>query len=211
MPLQILALIAAFWTALAGCRPQAEATPLRCVVALASGAAATHFGWALLHPLWIQLHPALLIRPGAGFCTLFLPLGIGIVTRAPELWRALPHALAVARAGCVAAGCCQGTNGEMTPLIEIAGLSMLHRELRRARPQWIVPGFLIGFGSIRLGVEPWRAPSPIPGSLELAVWIALGWVLLGAGMATQLVRRADPAPASPAMGSRTQNVAPLPS
>jgi hypothetical protein len=209
--IQTLALIAAFWTALARCRPRAEVAPQRYLVALASGAAATHFGWALLHPLWIQLHPALLIDPTAGFCTLFLPLGVGIVSRAPELWRALPHALAVARLGCVIAGCCRGSDGEMTPLIEIAGLAMLHRELHRAAKPWVVPGFLIGFGAIRLGVEPWRTASPIPGSLDLAAWIALGWVVLGAGVATQAVARAAPAPASPVIGSRTQNVAPLPS
>jgi hypothetical protein len=208
--LQIIALIGAFWTALAGCRTRSEASSLRCVVALASGAAATHLGWALLHPLWLRLHPTWLLDPGAGFCTLFLPLGIGLVTRDPGLWRSLPRALAVARLGCVMAGCCHGLHGERTPAIEIAGLAILHRELQRARKHWTVPAFLIGFGSIRLAVEPWRAPPPIPGSLDIAGWIALGWVGLGVGVAVQLVARSAPTPASPARGSRTQNVAPSP-
>lgn len=211
MSLHTVALFGAFWTVLVRCRPFAEASTLRCVVALAAGAVAAHLGWALLHPLEVRLQPLRVLEPSVGLCVLFLPAGVALATRAPSVWRVLPGGLAVARLGCLAAGCCGGLHGEATPALEIAGLAILDRELQRAGPRWSLPGFLIGFGAIRLAVEPWRGPPPLPGSYEVAGWIALGWAALGGVLAFQAEWRSAPTPASPCMGRRTQKVAPSPS
>jgi hypothetical protein len=201
--LPFLALWGAFWTALLSfpCRSQ-SAEALRLVLALAVGAALAHLGWVALHLPHVLDHPLRILDPTRGFSILFLPLGPlllaprGAPQRRAFLARSfasLPLALAVARLGCLAAGCCYGVptsapwgvpgaagaSVHPTPLYEVLGCLGLHGVLRRLSSRWVTPVFLTGFGLIRLFVEPWRSTGPIdppgfPPALIAAAWLAAG-------------------------------------
>jgi len=197
--LQPLAWSAAFWTALCVYRRVARpARPLRFACALVLGAALAHLGWLGLH--WPALAPALRERPGlafaplAGFCALFVPLGPLLLERSPAAFASLPLALAVARLGCLAAGCCAGLPTRLpwavaglhpTALYEIAGLLVLAGAAARAEARLVAPLVLAGFGALRLLIEPLRsapalgAPFVPPFALAAAWW----WV------AARLARR----------------------
>jgi hypothetical protein len=181
-----LFLFAAFWTAVFLYRGD---RPLRLLVGLALGAGLTHAGWALLHWNVVQNHPRALLDPSFGYCVLFFPLGPLLLARDAATWRALPLALAVARVGCLAAGCNHGVatswGAHPTALYEIALWLALHAALRRPRVDSAGPAFLAGFGAVRLAVEPWRT-SPTLGEPTLApellavAWLAGGLVWGGA-------------------------------
>ena len=113
---QLLALGAAFQVAV--WRYEGD-RPLGFLCGLVSGAALAHFGWALLS--WEAARSArwVWLDPSVGYCVLFVPLGVLVFTRSPAAFRALPLAFAVARAGCLAAGCCGGRGGFPMPLFEI--------------------------------------------------------------------------------------------
>lgn len=220
--LQVLAFAAAFWTALLGFAgrgagvPGAEASSSnvarelgasigawRLVLGLALGAVFAHGLWALLHLPEVAAHPRVLLSPAVGYTVLAVPLGPLATApwRAPAARRdawlaaalgALPFALAVARLGCLAAGCCHGVPTGLpwgirlegappvhpTRLYEIAGLVALGLAVRRAPRAWVAPAVLAGFGVLRLAVEPWRAAPPL-GAPWLPVWVpAAGWVLV---------------------------------
>ncbi len=184
--LQPLALFGAFWTALAlyGRRSPAP-EPLRFVAALALGAVFAHLGWALLHSSAVATHPEVLLDPARGFCVLFVPLGPLLLAPRPAAFASLPLALAVARLGCLAAGCCHGENGEPTPLYEIAGLVVLHGMVSRLPDRWVIPVVLGGFGLIRLAVEPMRSIPPLGEPVVPTVAIAALWVGLAIAMAVR--------------------------
>jgi hypothetical protein len=170
----LLLLSAAFWTALAlAARRESDPRLLgRLAAGLAAGALAAHLGWALLHAHALAERPALLLSPG-GFCVLFVPLGL--IAAAPgrgaererylaAAFASLPLALAVARLGCLASGCCGGAPvrgasfEHPAALYEVAGLAALHAVARGSPPARVAPLVLGGLGALRLAVGPFRAP-----------------------------------------------------
>lgn len=192
------ALCAAFWTALWLYRGQ---RPLRFVAALALGALLARAGWALLS-LPALGSPAALLDPGAGLCALFFPLGPLLLAREAAAFTALPLALAVARLGCLAAGCCHGPAGGPLPLAEIAAMALLHRAAACLPPRQVMPAVLGGLGLARLGLEPWRGPSPLGAPLVPPAALATAWLALGAVLAVRSAARCADGAARCADGDR---------
>jgi hypothetical protein len=187
--LHLAILCAAFWTAALLYRGD---KPLRFVTGLALGAAASHLGWAALHWRAVAEQPQALLDPALGYCVLFFPLGPLLLAPQAATWRALPLALAVARAGCLVAGCCGGTPGPFgahpTPLYEMALLAALHFAVRAAPERAAAAVFLAGFGALRLAVEPWRAAPPlgepaVPTAALAALWLGASLLRSGGGLA----------------------------
>jgi len=192
--LQPVAFCAAFWTALFLYAPRARPPqPLRFACALALGAALAHAGWLLLHApaIWpaLRARPGLLLDPSLGFCVLFVPLGPLLLERSAAAFASLPLALAVARLGCLAAGCCYGTPTaapwavaglHQTALYEIAGLLALHAVVWRAGAPLAAPLVLGGMGVLRLLIDPLRAVPPLGAPIVPPVVIAAGWLALAA-------------------------------
>ncbi len=195
--LQPVAWCAAFWTALfLYKRIASPARPLRFGCALALGAALAHAGWLLLHApaIWpaIRERPALLLDPSLGFCVLFVPLGPLLLERSAAAFASLPLALAVARLGCLAAGCCHGTPTAMpwavaglhpTALCEIAGLLALHGAVSRAQARLAEPLVLGGIGVLRLLISPLRGAPPLGAPIVSPAEIAGTWLFLAAVLA----------------------------
>ena len=188
--LQPVAWSAAFWTALWLYDRRAGPRPARFACALALGAALAHAGWLLLHApaTWPALHgrPGLLFDPSLGFCVLFLPLGPLLLERSSAAFASLPLALAVARLGCLAAGCCQGAR-----LYEIAGLLALHGAVARGDARFTAPLVLGGLGALRLLVEPLRAAPPLGAPVVPAAAIAGAWLVVAAVLALAPRREPD--------------------
>jgi hypothetical protein len=178
--MHLLALVGAFWTAVLRYRGHC---PQRFVLGLAMAAVFAHVGWASLHWDAVRNAPLASMDLATGHCVLFAPLGVLLFTRSPAAFRVLPLAFAVARAGCVAAGCCHGPGGQPTPLYEMGGLVFLHALVRRSADRQVVPVFCAGFGLVRLGVEPWRAVPPLGAPAIAPAWIAAAWVAVGIAIA----------------------------
>ena len=192
--LQPVAWCAAFWTALLLYTGRARpAQPLRFACALVLGAALAHAGWLLLHApaIWpaLRTRPGLLFDPSRGFCVLFLPLGLLLLERSAAAFASLPLALAVARLGCLAAGCCQGTPTTApwamaglhpTACYEIIGLLVLHGGVSRADARFSAPLVLGGMGGLRLLIEPLRAAPALGAPIVASASIAAGWLALSA-------------------------------
>jgi hypothetical protein len=198
---------AAFWVAVLAFRSDHA---LRFVLGLGLGAILARLGWALLHfaqvffggfaAAWLA-EPAWggWLGPEAGFSVLFVPVGSwvfvpwshGFEARrryAAAACRALAPGFAVARLGCVWAGCCSGEvlGGEPgvgfahpTALYELLGWALATPVLARIPSNWVPGFFLMIFGGLRLATEPLRAPPPL-GAPDLdPVWIALAWFGIG--------------------------------
>ncbi len=183
--------------------------------ALVFGALAAHFGWALLYADRIVATPEALFRP-TGWSVLFVPFGVLVAApwgeasqRRQRYFRSaaasLPLALATARLGCLAAGCCHGTPTSLpwgirlggdaverhpTALLDIGGLVLLHLLTAHGSPRFRVPIALGGFGVLRLVIDPWRAAPPLGAPWFDARWIARLWV----GVAVLLLLRAQKRP-----------------
>ena len=187
--LQLLALFAAFWTAIAlYARRSPSPAPARFVAALGLGAVFAHLGWAGLHWPAVAAHPSALLDPARGLTVLFVPLGFLLLERSPAAFASLPLALAVARLGCLAVGCCHGPEGELTPLHAIGGLIVLHGVVRRLPARWVTAAVLAGFGLIRLATEPLRAMPPLGEPLVSVAWIAAAWIAGGSMLAIASAR-----------------------
>jgi prolipoprotein diacylglyceryltransferase len=218
-----LLLFGAFWAAVASWRGGGEAGG-RFVLALAAGALLARLGWSLLHLGAVVSHPLWLLDPTSGQSLLFVPLGPLLLARRPrrarwdadflaESWRALPWALATARLGCVAAGCCGGVPFETAVLraatprhpvavYEIVAWVALGAWLVRRPAPVVVCAFPIVFGTIRLVLEPWRAGvtglEPLVPAWSLAVaWIGLGLAIRARRSFTPLPRAGSPRSAGP--------------
>ena len=204
--LQPLAWCAAFWTALFLYTRRAHpARPLRFACALALGAVLAHAGWLLLHlpVLWpaLRARPGLLLDPSLGFCVLFVPLGPLLLERSAAAFASLPLALAVARLGCLAAGCCQGLPTALpwavagrhpTALYEIAGWLVLNGAVSRADARFATPLVLGGLGALRLLIEPLRSAPALGAPVVPPAAIAGAWVAIAAGLAWRRRPRAGP-------------------
>lgn len=197
----LLAYSLAFWVGVLGYGPRRDLA--RYVVGLFAGASLAHLGWVLLYLEAVRASSWSLLWPWGGYSVLFLPAGLLLaaprgrdVARRREFlaaaFRSLPLALALARAGCLAVGCCYGvatslpwgilvagsaTPRHPTPLYEIGGLLLLHVLLRRLPAALVAPAFLIGFGAIRLSVEPIRAAPSLGSPLVPAALLAAAWIL----------------------------------
>ena len=181
--LQLAALCGAFWTAVFLFDRDATTGHTRFVFGLALGAVFAHLGWAMLNLTAVFEYPWAVVDPTVGFSVLFVPLGLLLLAPWSEAFATLPLALAVARVGCLAAGCCHGENGEPTPLYEIAGLVVLHGMVSRLPDRWVIPVVLGGFGLIRLAVEPMRSIPPLGEPVVPIEAIAAFWVALGIAIA----------------------------
>lgn len=206
----------------AGPRPR----PLRALLGFAAGGALAHLGFALLHPTAVAANPALLLDLESGFCALFVvagPLVLAPRTRDRGAFvgaalGALPAALAVARLGCLAAGCCAGlplgfslerghpalpalralglavASGRLrhpTALYDLAGCLVLARAGARLPLRHVPGAVLAGLGGLRLVLEPLRAGAP-PGPPVVDVrWLAL--LGLAAGVVAWVRAGAGPA------------------
>jgi hypothetical protein len=178
----------------------------RFVAGLALAGASAHLGWALLHLDDVMAHPRALLNPAVGHSVLFAPLGVLALAPGRRAARerylaaglgSLPQAFAVARLGCLAGGCCQGSFGvlgaDALPLCEIAGLLALDGCTRRLPASWVGPATLSGFGALRVISEAFRAPSPLGEPLIAPTVLGIGWIGIGAAMGLAAVRRPRPA------------------
>lgn len=172
--------LAAFWVAVVLYRGE---RPIRFVGGLLLGAAFAHLGWAVLHWSVVGHHPQALLDPSIGYCVLFFPLGPLLAAPQSATWRVLPLALAVARLGCLFGGCCQGIPAAWgthpTALYEIVLLIGLHVSLSRAPNSLAAPCFLLGFGLIRLVLDPLRALPPLGAPAFAPSTVAACWATLG--------------------------------
>ena len=201
--LQPFAWCAGFWTAWLVYSRRAHAPrPVRFACALALGAALAHAGWLLLQlPVIapaLRARPGLLLDPRLGACVLFVPLGPLLLERSGAAIASLPLGLAVARLGCLAAGCCRGTPssapwavGGLHPsaLYECAGLLVLHTLVSRAAPRQRAPLVLAGIGALRLVCEPLRAAPALGPPLVPPAALAAAWIVLAAPLAWLAGRR----------------------
>jgi hypothetical protein len=201
----MVACCAAFWLCVVAFRSRSTSTAecSRFVVGLVLGAAAARCGWALLHLDRIASSPQALLDPAAGFSSLFVPLGPltsaswGATREARQSFLAealhvLPLGLAVARLGCLAAGCCGGIALESplaiagvtvtdhpVPVYEAAGLLALYLAARRMPARFVVATVLAAFGGLRLLLEPLRAASE--GSMAVEI-VCSSWIVLGVSL-----------------------------
>lgn len=212
------ALWGAFWTAVLSFRwsERGSDAPARFLLGLVLGAGLAHLGWWLLHLPQVREHPSSVLDVSRGFTVLAVPVGLLLtapwrgslgdrISYLARALRSLPLALAVAKLGCLAAGCCHGVAmgslaramlpmGPLHPaaLYEILGFLALHAALGRVPQPHVPAAFALGFGAIRLAVEPLRAAPPlgepvIPAAVLAAMWL-VGSVPLVRLLSPALVR-----------------------
>lgn len=202
--LPLLIWSAAFWTAIAlflrAHRPSRRSDALRFLTGLVLGAAFAHLGWALLNLAAVRDHPAAWFDPAVGYSVLFFPAGVLLLAPWGAAAKSLPLALALARGGCLVAGCCGGIRTSLlpwgfhpAPVYEAVLLVALHFAVWRLEGARAVAAFLVGFGAIRLALEPLRAPPPlgepwIPASWIAGLWLAAGLVGLAVAMDSRSLR-----------------------
>ena len=189
-----MSFFAAFWVAVIGFRilGGGRLDAVRYVGGLVAAAACAHLGWVLMYwPLALD-SPAMWFNPTSGFSVLFVPFGLalssvvqrGSCSRGYEAaaFGALPAALAVARGGCLAAGCCGGGSHpvavyDLLALLVLAGVASWSATRHRA---WVV---CAGLALTRLGLDPLRAQPPLgPPSVPVPV-VALALVALAGWLA----------------------------
>jgi hypothetical protein len=189
--LQPLVWCAAFWTAWLGfaLRDADPARRARFAAGLILGALACRSAWTLFHPPLLSNAPWAVLDPGGGYSVLGIPLGLLVAApaRGRAAWQAaafasLMPALAVARVGCLLARCCDGPEHPVA-LYEIAGWLALGRIARRVPAAQVAPIVLMGFGSLRLALEPLRDAPPVGEPWLAPQLLASAWLLLGAATA----------------------------
>jgi hypothetical protein len=174
---QLLLVAAAGGLALALHARRAPGREARFALALVLGVGLARAGDAL----GFQDRSDLLLAASGGFSVLFVPLGPLALARWSAAFLSLPLPLALARLGCLPAGCCRGVGGEALPIFEAAGLVLLHALLGRAggAPREVAL-FAVGFGALRLAQLPWRpgVPGDIAPEGIAALWLLGGLVAL---------------------------------
>jgi len=180
--LQLAGWSAAFWLALGLHARLGSGSRTRFALALLLGAALARGGHALL---WGRPLPG---PDAAGAVSvLFVPLGLLLLRTDPGAFASLPLPLAVARVGCLAAGCCRGTSGELLPLYEATLLVALHGALARGALAAAPERFAWAFGGLRLAESRWRPRvegAPLAG-VATPEAVALGWIAVGALLAVR--------------------------
>ena len=176
-------LLAAFWVAVGFYRGR---DPFGFLAAVVAGAAFAHMGWLALHLHVVAEPMRALVDVTTGYSVLAFPLGVLLFSRRDaDAWRALPLALAVARVGCLVSECCAGRptswGNHPAPLYEIVLLVLLSQLLGKFPREAAGWAFLLGFGSIRLAVEPLRIPpeAAVPPAVLAGCWVAvaLAWAI----------------------------------
>jgi hypothetical protein len=192
--LRLLSVCGAFWLALLlHDRREPRRTP-RFAAALLLGAALARLGCA-----WAFGGASSALDPRGGFSMLFLPLGLLALAPWGAAFASLPLPLALARLGCIAAGCCQGRDGALLPLLEIVLLGALHLALCVPPIRQVPALFLIAFGGLRIAERPWR---PEPAAAAVAPEAIAGLhILAGAVWLLAAARRFRAAPAAAGVGS----------
>ncbi len=177
---QLVAWSAAFWLALRLHARRQPGNSTRFALALLLGAALARVGFALL---WGR--PQHGLDASEGVSVLFVPLGLLLIRSGPAAFASLPLPLAVARLGCLAAGCCRGAAGERLPLYEAAILVALHAALARGALEAAPERFAWAFGGLRLAQSPWRprVETPLLAGFATPDAVALGWIAVGAVLA----------------------------
>jgi hypothetical protein len=181
--LQITAWCAAFWLAIGlhARRTGDRRRRARFIGALGAGALLARVGDALL---WGE--PGRMLEPGAELSVLFFPLGVLALAPHGAAFASLPLALALARLGCLVAGCCRGACGELLPAFEATAWVAVHLGLARTAPDRVAERFAFAFGGLRLAQSPWRPPVPALVTPEL---VALAWLGVGAAIRSARLRR----------------------
>lgn len=184
-------LFGAFWVAVGMYRGR---DPWRFLGALVAGASFAHIGWIVLQDSSAVAPPRALLDLTTGYSILFFPLGPLLLSRRdPAAWKNLPLALAVARAGCWWTGCCRGVDtawgNHPMVLYEIFLMALLYLLLRTIPRQSVGWVFLLGFGSARLVIEPFRISSA---TLVPVEWLAGSWVVVAMIWAIGSARGLDP-------------------
>jgi hypothetical protein len=151
--LYVLALSAAFWVALLGFRV-APRDAGRGVAGLVIGAALARAGGLLCVPAGLLLAAPLRAPRRDPFLDATLP--------------ALPLACAVAKLGCVAAGCCAAAGGEAL------GFATFGAALRLAPRTHAAALALAGTGLVRLAALPFRPEA------RGSAWLAVVWLAAAA-------------------------------
>jgi hypothetical protein len=178
--LQPLELCTAFWLALWLHDRQVPRHTTRFAAALVLGAVFARLGPTLL----FEAPGAARFDPFGAVSVLFVPLGIVLLFPAAAAFSSLPLPLALARVGCIAAGCCQGRAGILLPIADAAAFCVLHWGARRLSPRWIPAVFLIAFGALRVSESSWRGEAVevfarVAPSRIAALWMVVGFVAAG--------------------------------
>jgi hypothetical protein len=150
------ALCAAFWAALGRARGGLGSTgdAARCVAGLALGALFARAGGLLCAPAGLLLAAPWRAPERGRFLDAVLP--------------ALPLAFAVAKLGCVAAGCCAAAGAEALGFAAVGAALCLARERHGAVLA------LAGVGAVRLAALPFRPEA------RGSAWLAAAWLALAA-------------------------------
>jgi prolipoprotein diacylglyceryltransferase len=78
-------------------------------------------------------------------------------------------------------------------LYEVLLLVVLHRIAQRVDDPWVGPAFCVGFGLVRILVEPFRALPPLGEPVLAPAAVALVWLLFGGVWARASLCRVAPA------------------
>jgi hypothetical protein len=146
-----VALCAAFWVALAGFRRRAAGDAARFVGGLALGAALARAAGLLWAPGGILLLAPLRAGARPAYLAAALP--------------ALPLGFAVAKLGCLAAGCCAAAGAEAL------GFAAVHLAAASAPKRRAAAVALAGLAAVRLAALPLR-PEARLSLLPAVVWLA---------------------------------------
>jgi hypothetical protein len=182
-----------FWAAILEYRAIREEAPddWRFVLGLLLGAVLAHLGWAVLSPAPSPRSLERVLDWQTGFASVFVLLGPVLTApgrRHGDRRRrylsgallSLPLALATARLGCIAEGCCNGVllPAPLAPLLDVGLLSTLRWAALRvdspARPHALVIG-LVAINSVNhlLRRSPGETSSEVAIAAAAVAWLGL--------------------------------------
>ena len=203
---QISLLLGAFWVATLRMVRQGGREAPRLALGLVLGALMTHVVWCLAHAPSTTLLSWL--DPTRGSTLLGLPLGALLAApwrRGPARaydflatsWLALTPALAIARLGCLVAGCCPGVELPVE-LFEALAWLIASWLLTRLPRVWVPGAFLLLFGTVRLCLAPLRVPDPHASqAIASSEVIAASWIAVAVLVLATAPRGNRPDPRAP--------------